>query len=459
MSQEAAGRSGQGMMHGTAQSTGGIGQGGTAAGYSRHGGMASGSDKPSGTAAGHSGGTATGKTPDSPFAVATVNSKVAGWLDRLGEIWVEGEILQANLRPGAWMQYLTLRDLNPKAKASATISIEDRVLRASGLELVVGSHVVVLAKPNFYQGNGSFSLRASSIRPVGVGAVLARIEQLKSQLAAEGLFDPARKRPLPFLPQRIGLITGRNSDALHDVVRNASLRWPAAEFEVREVAVQGAQAVREVTAALAQLDAQSDVDVIVIARGGGALEDLLPFSDESLVRAAAACRTPLVSAIGHEKDNPLLDYVADLRASTPTDAAKRVVPDVTEQRQLVSDCVRAARLALASRLDREARGLEGLRSRPVMAKPWTLVDSQQRDISYALATSRHVMQARLLAASGEISALAATVRTLSPASTLDRGYAVVQGSDGRVLRSRADAAAGDVLRIRLAQGQLTAQVA
>ncbi|WP_425954774.1 exodeoxyribonuclease VII large subunit [Xylanimonas sp. McL0601] len=395
-------------------------------------------------------------TPEAPWSVAVVSEKVRGWIARLGDVWVEGQVVQFRERPGAWMQYLTLRDVDEKV--SVTVSVLTSVLQASTATVEEGARVVVHAKPDFYKGNGSFSLRAAEIRPVGIGELLARIEHLRRVLAAEGLFDEARKVPLPFLPRVVGLVTGRNSDAKHDVMKNAQARWPQVRFEVREVAVQGASAVREVRGAIAELDALPQVEVIVVARGGGALEDLLPFSDEGLVRAAAQCRTPLVSAIGHEQDSPLLDLVADLRASTPTDAAKRIVPDVAEERRRLEQACRTLRHALRARLDREQHGLDGVRSRPVLARPLSMVESRERDVAHTLIHARHLLNAALLQASGEVGRLAAQVRTMSPASTLERGYAVVQRADGHVVREPDDAATGTHVRLRLARGELGATI-
>lgn len=393
-------------------------------------------------------------SPTSPFSVAFVAQTIQGWIERLGEIWVEGEIIQFNARPGAKMQYLTLRDLD--RTESIRLSIWSSVLANAPVQPEIGAHVLVRAKPDFYTGNSSFSLRVSELRPVGIGELLARIEHLKRILAAEGLFDAERKKPLPFLPGVVGLITGRNSDAKHDVVRNAQLRWPAVRFEIHEVAVQGAYAVAEVRGALAVLDAMRTVEVIVIARGGGGLEDLLPFSDEALIRAVAAAQTPVVSAIGHERDNPLLDYVADLRASTPTDAAKRIVPDVTEQRRIISDARRTQHRALRNMLEREQYQLDLLRSRPALADPVSLLDARRAQVISLLTGARHRLATALLTGRGEVSRSAAQVRALSPAATLERGYAVVQRPDGVIVRSPAEAPRGTDLRIRLAEGVLSA---
>ncbi len=385
-----------------------------------------------------------------------MSEKIRGWIARLGDVWVEGQVVQFRERPGAWMQYLVLRDVDEKV--SLNVSVLSSVLQSTPFELKEGARVLVHAKPDFFKGNGSFSLRAAEIRPVGIGELLARIEHLRRVLASEVLFDDARKKRLPFLPHCVGLVTGRNSDAKHDVIKNAQARWPQVRFEVREVAVQGASAVREVRAAMAELDAIPEVEVIVVARGGGAFEDLLPFSDESLVRAAAACRTPLVSAIGHEQDSPLLDLVADLRASTPTDAAKRIVPDVAEERRGIDQARRSMRQAVRGRIDREQHGLDGVRSRPVLSRPQSMVEHREREITHTVTHARHLLNAALLHASGEIGRLEAQVRALSPASTLERGYAVVQRADGHVVREPAEATSGEKVRLRLAHGELAATI-
>ena len=396
-------------------------------------------------------------SPETPWGVAVVADKIRSWIDRLGEIWVEGQVVQFRQRPGAWLQYLTLRDLSEKT--SLTVSVPSSVLATTIALVEDGARILVKAKPDFYTGNGSLTLRASEIRAVGIGELLARLEHLRRVLAAEGLFDPARKVALPFLPGVIGLVTGRNSDAMHDVIRNAQLRWPGARFEVREVAVQGAAAVREVIAAVAELDALPEVEVIVVARGGGAFEDLLPFSDEALIRAVAGCVTPLVSAIGHEQDRPLLDDVADLRASTPTDAAKRIVPDVADERRNLANARRTMLTALTARLDHEQQGLDAYRSRPVLARPESMISERAQDIEHRIAYARRAIDSRLLQAAGEVSTLAGQVRALSPAYTLERGYAVVQrADDGVVVRSTSDAPRGTVLRVRLAAAELTACV-
>ncbi len=395
-------------------------------------------------------------TAERPWPVRLLSTKIRDYVARMSPVWVEGQIVEHTYRGGSGMQFVTLRDTD--VEASLPVNMLTRAYDGLAAKPQVGDHVVVQAKPEFWVKAGRMSLRASDIRQVGVGELLARIEQLRRVLAAEGLFDADRKRPLPFLPSVVGLVCGRESKAEHDVVVNARARWPQVRFEIREVAVQGVDAVREVCAAITELDARPDVDVLVVARGGGSVEDLLPFSNEALVRTAAACTTPLVSAIGHETDTPLVELVADYRASTPTDAARRIVPDVAEERQRVTQARRQIRSAVAGMLSREQHGLDSVRSRPVLARPLTMVEARQDDVTQRLRHARHCLDAALLTASGQVGRLAAQVRALSPASTLERGYAVVQQADGAVVRRSDDVAAGDAVHVRLAAGSLDAQV-
>lgn len=395
-------------------------------------------------------------TAENPWPVRLLSAKITDYIDRMSPLWVEGQVVQLNRRPGAGMAFLTLRDSD--TDMSLSVSVYAKVLDAVTGPLEEGAHVVVHAKATFWAKRGSFQLQADQLRPVGVGELLARIEHLKRILAAEGLFDLERKKPLPFLPRVVGLVCGRESKAEHDVVVNAQARWPQVRFEIREVAVQGASAVPQVSAAIAELDANPDVEVIVVARGGGAVEDLLPFSNEALVRAAAACRTPIVSAIGHETDAPLLDLVADYRASTPTDAAKRIVPDVGEERARIVQMRSRTRAAIGHRVDRERAGLASIRSRPVLASPQTMITSREDSVARLVDAARHRFERVLLDAESGIHRLGAQVRALSPAATLERGYAVVQGPDGGVVRSPDDVSSGDALRIRLAQDEIAATV-
>ncbi|MEU5851835.1 exodeoxyribonuclease VII large subunit [Saccharopolyspora shandongensis] len=398
-------------------------------------------------------------SPEEPWPVRTVARKIADWINRLGTIWVEGQITQISLRPGAATAFLTLRD--PSADVSLTLTCAAAMLRKMEPPLTDGSRVVVHGKPTFFVGRGTLSLRVDEIRAVGIGELLARIERLRQLLKAEGLFDPARKRPLPFLPNRVGLITGRASAAEHDVLTNAQLRWPAVQFEVRNVAVQGSTAVPQILTALQELDRMPEVDVIVLARGGGSVEDLLPFSDEALCRAVSACRTPVVSAIGHEPDSPLVDHVADVRCSTPTGAGKRVVPDVAEETQRIHQLRDRARRALHGWVDRERRLLDALRSRPVLADPFGPLERRAEQVELLRDRARRAMTTALNTERHALTATRSRLTTLGPAATLARGYAIVQrvedGVDG-VLRSVEEAPPGTRLRVRVVDGAIQAVV-
>jgi exodeoxyribonuclease VII large subunit len=375
--------------------------------------------------------TAAETSPERPWPVRLLTAKLTEYVAKAPALWVEGQVMQVTRRPGQPTCYLTLRDTD--VDLSFQVTVHARVLEGLAVPLAEGAHVVLHARAQLWPRRGSLSLAADAIRPVGAGELLARLELLRRQLAAEGLFGAERKRPLPFLPRQIGLICGRASAAEQDVVQNAQRRWPAVRFEIAQVAVQGATAVSEVIDALEALDAMPAVDVIVVARGGGSLEDLLPFSNEALVRAVAGCRTPVVSAIGHEADAPLLDLVADVRASTPTDAGRRVVPDVRAELDGVAAARQRARAAVTVRIERERRAAREARER-----------------------ARAALAARLARAGDDIGHLRERVRALSPAATLARGYAVVQGPDGTVLRDPAQAPARTRLRIRLARGELAA---
>ncbi|MCA6094137.1 exodeoxyribonuclease VII large subunit [Streptomyces sp. SCA3-4] len=392
-------------------------------------------------------------TPDAPLPVGQVSRLIGGWIDRLGAIWVEGQITQLSRRPGAGVVFLTLRDPSHDVSLSVTCyrAVFDRVADV----VSEGARVVVHAKPEWYAPRGQLSLRAAEIRPVGVGELLARLEQLKKSLAAEGLFADGRKRALPFLPQLIGLVCGRASAAERDVLENARHRWPAVRFEVRNVPVQGVHAVPNVIEAVKELDAHPGVDVIIVARGGGSVEDLLPFSDEQLVRTVADCRTPVVSAIGHEPDTPLLDLVADLRASTPTDAAKRVVPDVGEELTRVRHLRERALRCVTAHLDREERGLAAARARPCMERPHRMVDERAEQIGALTDRARRTLGHLLDRASSELTHTHARVVALSPAATLRRGYAVLQHADGQVVRAAGEVTPEEELRARVAEGEFT----
>lgn len=371
-------------------------------------------------------------TPESPAPVRTVSMLLGEWIGRLGGIWIDGQITQISRRPGMRTIWVTLRDV--EADMSLSVVADAAVLDLMSPPAAEGQRVLVYGRPEFYTGRGQLQIRAREFRAVGRGALLEELERVRALLQAEGLFAAERKRPLPFLPRRVGLISGRASAALKDVLVNARARWPGVAFEIREVAVQGATAVTSVAGALDELNAVPDVDVIVIARGGGSVEDLLPFSNERLVRAVAASRAPVVSAIGHEQDVPLLDLVADVRASTPTDAAKRIVPDVAEELRLVEALRDRARRAQIRRVDVERQSIEQLRQRSRRSVSHR-VDSGMRDVEHLLAR----------------------LRALSPSATLERGYAVVRLEDGSIVRYPAEVAAEAQLDIRVAHGSFTAR--
>jgi exodeoxyribonuclease VII large subunit len=391
---------------------------------------------------------------ESPAPVRAVTEAIKEYLDRLGPIWIEGEIAELNERSGG-MAFMRLRDSS--VDMSLSVMCHKSVL-ASVAPLPANARVVLYAKGSWYTKNGSYTLSAREIRQVGVGELLARLEALKTMLAAEGLFASENKVALPLLPRKIGLICGRNTDAERDVVENAKRRWPAVQFEIREVTVQGAAAVSEVSAALAELEALADVDVIIITRGGGSFEDLLPFSDEGLVRLAAKCSTPIVSAIGHEKDSPLLDLVADFRASTPTDAAKRVVPDINEEIDLIEKLRDRASRFMRNMIELESSKIANLAARPVLRDPAVMITSRLEIVNGLRDRSIRSFQSRLAIAQEELLQVTARVRALSPQATLDRGYAVVQLADGSIARDSAALSDGEKLRIRLAQGETSAMV-
>ncbi|WP_457253803.1 exodeoxyribonuclease VII large subunit [Pedococcus sp. P5_B7] len=393
---------------------------------------------------------------ESPWPVRLLSMRIAEYVEKMSVLWVEGQVVQLTRRPGQRTAYLTLRD--PDVDMSLSVAIQVNALDAMATPLTQGARVVLQAKPVFWTQRGSLMLDARQIRPVGVGELLARVEHLKRTLASEGLFDAERKKPLPFLPRTVGLVCGRAGAAEKDVVENARRRWPTVRFEIREVAVQGGNAVQEVMAALQELDAQPEVDVIVIARGGGSVEDLLPFSNEALVRAVAAARTPVVSAIGHDVDTPLLDHVADWRASTPTDAGKRVVPDAQAERHGVRHSRDRGRRALHARIASERRHLIALRSRPVMARPTAMIDARRQELDALTDRAHRRVLASVHRAADQVAHLRAQVSTLSPLSTLERGYAVVQHRDGRVVMDQADVTVDEVLRVRVARGDFAATV-
>ncbi|MDQ3715013.1 MAG: exodeoxyribonuclease VII large subunit [Actinomycetota bacterium] len=396
-------------------------------------------------------------TADHPWPVRTVSRKLTDWIGRLGEVWVEGQVAQISRRPGAATVFLVLRD--PAADMSLSVTCRRELIETLPVPLADGARIIVRARADFYPARGTLSLRASDIRAVGIGDLLARIERLRQLLAAEGLFDVGRKKPLPFLPVVVGLVTGRGSAAEHDVVENARRRWPAVLFATHACAVQGPTAARSVIDGLHLLDRDPDVTVIVIARGGGSVEDLLPFSDEGLCRAVAACRTPVVSAIGHESDSALIDYVADVRASTPTDAGLRVVPDLAAEQAGLARSRHAAYSSLSRRVAHEVQWLTGIRRHRALGDPESLLEDRWQAMQALRARARRQLASQLAQGQVDLDHTRARIVALSPAATLSRGYAVVTADGGEVVREPAAVSDGQRLHIRVAGGSLQARAA
>ena len=395
-------------------------------------------------------------SPDHPLPVRTVARAIGGWVARLGRVWVEGQVTELARRPGLGTVFLTLRD--PAAEVSLRVTCSRALCDALGPQLGEGARVVIWARPEFHLARGALTLTAYDVRPIGVGELLLRLERLKAVLAAEGLFAAERKRRLPFLPQGIGLVTGRGSAASRDIQENAVRRWPSVLFAVREVPVQGPAAAAAVAEAMRALDRDATVEVIVVARGGGSVEDLLPFSDEHLLRTAAALSKPLVSAIGHEQDTPLLDLVADVRASTPTDAAKCLVPDLGEQVHHIGVLRLRAWRCVTHLVERESAVLKALRSRPVLADPGRDVRRRGEEVEALRLRSRRYVEHRIEAAGADLARALAHVRAVSPAATLARGYALVQDQAGTLVRDCADVSVGQPLDVSLAAGRLSVAV-
>lgn len=393
-------------------------------------------------------------SPENPWPLHLLSNKMHDYIARCVPTWVEGQVIELNNR--GRVSYVTLRDVDQEVSVSVTVWGSEMAKVAGQIDR--GSRVVLQLKPDYWVKTGRLSMQGSNIKPVGVGSMLERIEQLRAKLQSEGLFDARRKKQLPLLPHRIGLITGRDSDALKDVVRNTSLRWPAVQFEIREVGVQGVNAVSQVTAALAELDAHPEVDIIVIARGGGSFEDLLPFSEEAMVRAVAAAQTPVVSAIGHEADSPLMDHVADLRASTPTDAGKRIVPDVAEERLMFTQIRAQLERSVTQWVERERFGLAQLRSRPVLADPASALLARAEDLERLRSRARAAVSQRVVRSRDEVAQLRARVTALSPQQTLERGYVLMQTEAGQLVRDATLLSPGDTVNVRAATGSLDATV-
>ncbi|MGI8459087.1 MAG: exodeoxyribonuclease VII large subunit [Propionibacteriaceae bacterium] len=394
-------------------------------------------------------------SPEHPQPLRVIAQAVKGWVDRMGWVWVEGQLIEINRRSGARLIFLTVRDR--LAEVSVSVTLSPATLDAAG-PLTEGATVVLHLKASFYTGTGRFSFTCDEITPVGEGRLLARLEQTKRLLQAEGLFNPARRRRLPFLPRVVGLVTGAESAAERDVVENARQRWPGVRFDVRYALVQGPQAAEQVIGMVKRLDAEPEVDVIVIARGGGSLEDLLAFSDEGLVRAVYATTTPVVSAIGHETDTPILDLVADLRASTPTDAAKRIVPDVRDESERIDQARARLDQAIVARLASEQQTLTALRSRPVLADPTATFALRYEALDGLRRRAHAAVEHGLRHETSAVEAALARVRAMSPKATLERGYAIVVDRDGRGVTSVADVAPDDDVLAYLADGQLSLTV-
>lgn len=391
---------------------------------------------------------------EEPLPVRVVSESIGEYVGRLGPVWVEGEVAEITRRPGSQMAFIRLKDTS--VDMSLQVTCHKSILEAID-PLPDNARIVAYAKVNWYAVRGTLSLMAREIRQVGLGELLARLEQLKNLLAAEGLFATERKKQLPFLPRRIGLICGRASAAEKDVVENVERRWPGISFEIREVAVQGSTAVVEVSRALMELEKIEDVEVIIITRGGGSFEDLLPFSDESLIRLVASLNTPIVSAIGHEQDAPLLDLVADLRASTPTDAAKRVVPSLVEEVERTTQLVNRLEKRMSSIIDLESAKISALLSRPVLRDPMTLVTMRRDEVRILRSDAKRALTALLKEARSEIKEIKAEITALSPLATLKRGYAVVQ-KRGKLITNAKDVAPADQLAVTLAKGEIAVEV-
>jgi exodeoxyribonuclease VII large subunit len=394
-------------------------------------------------------------SPEHPVPLGRVLSLVRQWIDRLGPVWVEAQVIEINRRAGTSSVFLTLRDR--LAQVSASVRVSTATLDSAG-PLNENATVVARLKPAFYEARGQFTFYCDAITPIGEGRLLAQLEQTKRLLQAEGLFDPSRKRRLPALPRGVGLITGAGSAAERDVVENARRRWPAVAIVTRHVLVQGPLAAAQLMEAVRALDANPATDVIVIARGGGSLEDLLPFSDEGLIRAVFACRTPVVSAIGHESDSPILDLVADLRASTPTDAAKRVVPDASDELAQLAQLRRRFAQSMISKISAEQERLTALRSRPVLADPTASFAVHSEQIQALRERSRRAIRTRIEHETTAVSHHLARVRAMSPRATLERGYAVLVDAEGHAVTSVRSVSVGDRLTARLLDGEAIASV-
>ncbi len=394
-------------------------------------------------------------TADNPWPVSLLSEKFQTAVDRWPSVWVAGQITQINTRRRG-SAYITLRD-NDQDIAMEVNGFGQFAAAAESFSQ--GDRVIIHGKPNLWMKRTSLSLRADAIIAVDAGGSLkAMIDELRKKLKGEGLFDADRKKAFPEFPHCIGLICAPQARAEGDVITNVKLRWPVVDFKIAHVHVQGEQCPPDVIRAIQQLDADPDVDVIIVARGGGAFEDLIGFSDEGVVRAAAAAHTPLVSAVGHDDDWTLLDLVADMRASTPTDAAKRAVPDVFDQSRLVQTQLDRMRIRIEATVNNESRLVEGYANRPSLTQPLTMLEPHQRFLDDARQRMRIGLTRILDDASLTIEKNHASLTALSPQSTLNRGYAVVQSADGHVLDNAGKVKVGDELTITLKRGTVVSEV-
>lgn len=397
-----------------------------------------------------------GHSPENPMQVRDAARSLADLINPLPAIWIEGEITQVKIRPNSDWVFLDLRDV--AQEATLNVMLSKNALKISALVPTSGMRVVINGKPEFWSSRGTLVIRAKAIQTLGLGELMLRLEELKQKLALEGLFAESRKRILPFLPKKIGLICGRASAAMGDVIENAQRRWPIAEFVTLEVAVQGAKAAGEVTRALKKLHSRSDIDVIIITRGGGSFEDLLPFSDENLIRAVAASEIPVVSAIGHEEDSPLLDLVADVRASTPTDAARKVVPDFDYEFDLIENTLETLRRFVANAIEREQLLLDRLLENSALDSVENFLSPYLDQLFDTRFQIREITQSKVRSEILWLEPTKAQLKALSPLATLERGFAIVQRDNGSLVKSAKDVKKGEQLRIRLAKDSVKAKV-
>jgi len=393
-------------------------------------------------------------SPEAPWSIQKLSELMGGYIDRLGPVWVEAEITQWGQSAGNI--YGKLSDTEADAQVSITIWRRSQERIPEGLHQ--GDRVIAQIKPSWWVKGGTLSMNVLEMRHTGLGEILEKLEKLKAQLSSEGLFDQERKKTLPFLPGVIGLVTGKDSDAEKDVLTNAKLRWPDVEFVVEHAAVQGDKSVSEVMVALQKLEDNPAVEVIIVARGGGDFMNLLPFSDERLVRLVATLTTPVVSAIGHEADRPLLDEVADLRASTPTDAAKRVVPDVEAEKQLLEEARHRLDAKLSALIEAELEHLKSFRTRPALADPDSLIDRKSEELLQIVARGVDVSSLVIERHQAQLAQLAGSLRGLSPQNTLNRGYAIARNATGQVISRVGQVSSGDALRLRVADGEINTHV-